>query len=55
MNDTNPRISRRVTEKGELFLLQKPGLSMRMFLNTNELHALQEEIQRYLPTNNLTH
>ena len=55
MQSTNPRVTRRVTDKGELFMLQKPGLSMRMFLNTEELLALQNEIQKYLPTSNLTH
>ena len=55
MQSTNPRITRRVTDKGELFMLQKPGLSMRMFLNAEELRALQAEVQQYLPTSNLTH
>ena len=55
MQSTNPRVTRRVTDKGELFMLQKPGLSMRMFLNTEELLALQSEIQKFLPTSNLTH
>ena len=55
MQGTNPRVTRRITDKGELFLLQKPGLSMRMFLNAEELRALQNEIQKYLPTKNLTH
>ena len=55
MQGTNPRVTRRITDKGELFLLQKPGLSMRMFLNAEELRALQNEIQKYLPTSNLTH
>ena len=52
MKDTNPKISSRITDEGELFMLKKPGLSMRMFLNAEELQALQEEIQRYLPTKN---
>ena len=55
MQGTNPRVTRRITDKGELFLLQKPGLSMRMYLNIDELQALQEEIQKHLPTSNLTH
>lgn len=55
MQSSNPRITRRITEKGELFMLQKPGLSMRMFLNAEELRALQNKIQKYLPTSNLTH
>lgn len=55
MQSTNPRITSRITEKGELFMLKKPGMSMRMFLNIDELQALQEEIQRHLPTSNLTH
>ena len=55
MKDTNPKISSRITDKGELFILKKPGLSMRMFLNADELRALRDEIDRNLLVNNLTH
>lgn len=52
MQSSNPRITSRITDKGELFMLKKPGMSMRMFLDIDELHALQEEIQRHLPRKN---
>lgn len=55
MQTANPRITRRVTDKGELFMLKKPGISMRLYLNIDELRALEKEIQQYLPTSNLTH
>lgn len=47
MQSSNPRITRRITEEGELFMLKKPGLSMRMFLDADELRALQDEIEQY--------
>lgn len=51
----NPKITQRLTSKGELYVLTKPGMSMRMFLNHEELQALRDEIDANLLVNNLTH
>lgn len=52
-----PRLEHKVTPKGDLFRLTKPGTSMRLFLNARELEALVEQGSSLLqlPTNNLTH
>lgn len=38
-----PRLEHKVTPKGDLFRLTKPGTSMRLFLNTRELEALVKQ------------
>lgn len=52
-----PRLEHKVTPQGDLFRLTKPGTSMRLFLNTQELEALVKRGNSLLqlPTNNLTH
>lgn len=52
-----PRLEHKITPQGDLFRLTKPGTSMRLFLNTQELEALVEQGSSLLqlPTNNLTH
>ena len=45
-----PRLEHKVTPKGDLFRLTKPGTSMRLFLNTSELEALVKQGNSLLST-----
>lgn len=45
-----PRLEHRITPLGDLFVLTKPGTSMRLFLNTSELEALVKQGNSLLST-----
>ena len=43
-----PRLEHKVTPQGDLFRLTKPGTSVRLFLNTQELEALVQQANSLL-------